>query len=734
MKKIRTVLLSCLCTTAIATPAYAQNEADADDNVIIVTAQKREQNLQDVSVSVQVVTDELLENRNLNQVEELNKLAPGFTVASGGNDAGRSLAVRGVGTQSFSRAVDQSVGLVVDGVSASSLAAALLDFSDVERIEVLRGPQGMLFGKNASAGLLNITTKNPTDYLEIGGGFTLASAGERKLDAHISGPIVGDTIMARVNYYMNKRDPLIRNINPNSPDLNDRDEWGLRAKLLIEPTEDFSALFIWNHAEREQNCCIAPAVVAVGPFNIPHGPENDIVNSFGSAPGRTNYDGYSMELNYDTGGPTITSVTAYSDNRDANNTQAFGLPIPVTFDNSGMTRYEQFTQELRLTSPPSDMLEYVAGLYYYKNDMTRAFQRILNGPLFGAPLNLSEINDVTAETESYAAFGQLTWHIGDQTRLLAGLRVNHDKVSVEQTLSFIPGTIPGQPLGTRSGSLSDTHLSWRFTLEQDITYDAMVYASVARGYKGPAGNTLNTGVTAPRIVIDPEVPTGGEIGIKSQFWDRRITLNASAFYTEFKDFQTSLSNGGVPAQFFLDNAGKLETKGIEVDLSVNPVEGLSLNAGLAYVDATFKDYTGAACYPGQTVAQGCVGGVQDLSGSELPNSPNWTVTLTGRYELEMDDWPIVPFVQGSYYHQSSTQTQTNGSPNTILPSYDLVDAAVGFRSPDDFFSVQFFVKNLLDDFYEASLSDAGTVVGLPLTHFLNYDYKRRMGLSLRLNF
>lgn len=729
--------LTLMASAAAILMPFDVEAQEAGGDEIIVTAQKRAQSLQDVSVSVQVVPDDDLEARNFNQVEELSRLAPGFTVADSTSDPGRSLAVRGVGTQTFSRAVDQSVGLVVDGVVATSTAASLLDLSDIERIEVLRGPQGMLFGKNASAGLLNIATKNPTAQYEIGAGATFAGGGERKIDAHISGPIAGETLMGRVSFYRNKRDALVENVHPAFPDLNDRDEWGVRAKLLFEPSDGFSALFTYTHAERDHLCCIAPVVINTGPFPIPAGPKNTQVNSFGSAPGTTRSDAYALELNYDLGAVTLTSISAYNDDGSSSAVRSFGLPIEVILENDGADIIDQFTQELRVTSESGGIFEYVAGVYYFKRNVERDFQRVINGAFLGAPANLSEVLDVEAESESIAIFGQGTLHVTNSTRILAGLRVNRDEVAVNQEFDFLSGTLPGVPpsaLGMRQESLKDTAASWRFTLEQDAGEDVLLFASAARGYKGPAGNTLPGAVAAPEMVIAPEIPTSYEIGIKSQLFDKRLTLNADVFYTEFKDFQTSVADfTSIPVSFFLDNAGELETKGFELEFVARPFEGFTLNGAAAYVDATFKEFLGAACYPGQTPAEGCVGGVQDLSGKELPNSPDWTLSATARYAFPLGFAPADAHLQASYYYQGATQSMATNNPLTVAPSYDLLDLAAGLTSSDGKLAVQVFVKNVFDDFYTASLSDGAAQFGAPLSHFLNYDYKRRIGVSLRVN-
>lgn len=225
---------------------------------VIVTAQKREQSLQDVAVSVAVISGEELARRNKTQIAELTKLVPGFTFGSGTSDAGRNIFVRGIGTQSFSRAVEQSVGTIVDNVVSASLAGSLLDFSDVARIELLRGPQGMLYGKNASAGLLSITTNNPTPEFGAGFGSRYGSENLLTLNGYVSGPIIEDKLLGRIAGFSNTRDEILENKYPGGDDMNDRDDSGYRAKLRWLATDELDVLVTYSHNERDQTCCIGP--------------------------------------------------------------------------------------------------------------------------------------------------------------------------------------------------------------------------------------------------------------------------------------------------------------------------------------------------------------------------------------------------------------------------------------------------------------------------------------------
>lgn len=741
-KLIARKLLPGTLGIAIATALLPAGASAQQLEEIVVTAQKRQQSLQDVPLSVIAMSGKELENLNRNEVSDLSKSIAGFTFQTGSNDSEKAIQVRGVGTSTLSRGVEQSVGTVIDGVISSGVTASFLDFSDVERVEVLRGPQGMLFGKNASAGLLNITLRAPTDELSYGGSASYGDEDEVKVTAYVSGPLT-DTIKGRASYYSNKRDGIIESTHPAAPGelYNDRDESGLSAKLLLEPTDALSVMLSYRNAERETNCCGRPPVTVVGPFAalLPAGAENDKVYEANDSPGATELDVASLELNYEWGDHTLTSITSYTDIAISNNVQSTGLPLALLADNTTKEDIEQFTQELRITSPADQTISYVAGLYYYEKDLHTTLNRIFDLTVVGSPFVQGFFNDSQVDVTSKAVFGQATWNINDLTRLSLGLRYNEEEISMDQTVSFLPlpasFTLPagatyvaGATLGTVNPEEKDEHVSWRIIAERNLSEDKMIYLSVARGYKGPGANTLATGITTTKPIVDAEIPTNYELGLKSEFMDGRMRLNASIFQTTFEDFQASLSNNAIPPAFFLDNAGELKTEGVELELSAQATENLFVSANIAAIDATFESYPGAACYP----SQGCT--VQDLSGKDLPFSPDLTVNVFARYDIDLDSVPFNAYVQGAYHWQDEVQFNSSNDPLTIGDAYGIADFTVGLESETGTYSVQLFVKNAFDEFYVSGYSTQGTSFGVLLAQNLEYDYTRRVGIKLQVEF
>ncbi len=728
-------LLAALHLTLLSATTQAQQLEE-----VVVTAQKRSESLQDVAISIAVVSGAELAALNKTQIADLTRLVPGFTFSEGTSDAGRNIQIRGIGTNSFSRSVDLSVGTVVDNVASGSLSGSVLDFSDVQRVEVLRGPQGMLFGKNSSAGLLNITTHNPTPELATGFRTSYGSNNLVNLYGYASGPLVEDSLLGRISMYSNTMDPIIDNEYPGGDDFNDRDEWGGRAKLRWLVSENLDAQLAYTHIKRDHTCCVAALrQVIAGSVAAREGgavgPKNDNVTDNDTSEGDTKVDIFSLELNHALDDFMLTSISAYTNENvygaaRADDYTRTALPLNDSFE-----KYEQYTQELRLTSPAEGKVTYVAGLYYFYKKIDRSFDRLID--LYGidqaASGALSVINDSKTDSESLAGFGQATWHFTDRSRLSLGGRYNFDQLGHQQTVSAFPGTLPEAPPGSIDEKDHDQAGSWRVMLEHDIAVDAMVYASYAKGYKGPGSNSLTSGPTSGDVFVDPEIPSSYEIGLKSQWLDNRLRVNAAAYYSTFEDFQASAQvPGAFPPIFFLTNAGELETRGVELEVNAQLSESFSLQGSLAYTDATFSDWPDAPCYARQSEAQGCVDGTQDLSGASLPNSPKWSTYLAGTYYIPIPSMPFDGFTSLNFFYRDEVQFDTANNPLLVGDPYNTFDLYTGISARNGRYRVQFYVQNLFDQFYVASIGGQ-EVVGVEAAQILPYTYKRRFGVSVQMD-
>ncbi len=700
---------------------------------VIVTAQKRTENLQIVPISVAVVSGAELAARNKTQIQELTRLVPGFTFADNTSDAGRNILIRGVGTNSFSRSVDLSVGTVVDNVVSGSLSGSVLDFSDVERVEVLRGPQGMLFGKNASAGLLNITTRNPTEQFATGFGAAYGSENLVNLNGYVSGPLIENELLGRLSMYSNTGDPILENLYPGGDDFNDRDEWGGRGKLRWLVNDALEAMLNYTHVERNHTCCVA-ALRSVIPGSIveelggPVGPKNDKVLDNNTSRGDTKIDIYSLEANYTAGDYLLTSISSYTNDNIYGAARADDYTRTALPLNDSNEKYEQYTQELRITSPADWTLSYVAGLYYFEQQIDQNFERYID--LYGiglAPVPnsgaVSTLMEAYNTNQSMAVFGQMTWNVASHTRLSLGARYNNDEITQDQTVGAVPGTLPEAPPGHISAQTSDQAWSWRVIAEQDIAAEAMAYASVARGYKGPGANSLPSGPSSADVFVDPEIPTNYEVGIKSQWFENRLRVNAAAYYSQFKDF---------PPLFYVTNAKELETQGVELELDAQPTDNLSFQGSLAYTDAIFSDWDDAPCYARQTVAEGCIDDAQNLSGADMPNSPDWAIYLSPTYSIPIASKPFDGFVTASYFWRDEVQFDTANNPLLTGDPYGTFDLYTGIAARDGRYRLQVYVLNLFDEFYPSAIGGQ-EVVGVEAGQLLQYNYKRRFGVSLQMD-
>lgn len=372
MKQRITVLLGVISYLFYSAQASAQALEE-----VVVTAQKREQSLQDVPISVMAFDGEQLERQIKTEVKDLARIVPGLTFSEPTTNAGRSVKIRGVGTQSFGSVIDQSVGVVVDGVVASSVVASFIEFSDVERLEVLRGPQGMLFGKNASAGLINISTRSPSAELSAGFGATYGSDNFINLNGYISGPLGSDKLLGLISAYNNSYDGLIKNTFPGEDDSNDKDQYGGRVKLQWLPTEALDLTFthsiVADNPTRGHSTLVE--VIPGSVIDLEGGKvsdEGDSIFDQDYSVQDTDVDMSILELNYQLEKMTFTSISSYTKEtfEDRNAADNYGRTALPANDND--TEIKQYTQELRLTSDTDGDLKYVAGLYYFQRDYVNA--------------------------------------------------------------------------------------------------------------------------------------------------------------------------------------------------------------------------------------------------------------------------------------------------------------------------------------------------------------------------
>ncbi len=750
-----------------------------DENIIVVTATKRELSLQEVPVAVTALSGDALDSAGVGSVESLASIAPSVTFTQSTNDQNNSVNIRGVGTSVFSQGVEPSVSVVVDDVVMARQAMGFQDLADIERVEVLRGPQSTLFGKNASAGVISVTTKAPTEDFSGMIDGQIAEDGEYTLRGSLSGPL-GGFFSGRLTGFYRTFDGHID--NSDGRDLNGYENWGVRGKIQFQPDPDFTFTLIGDYRESRQDCCIytirdtSGATGAAGSGNLDNllapvvaGEEN--ADSNVNAPIFNDSDqwGVSGRAELELGdGYSLTSISAYRGYDFENNIDVDSLnleePVPgfITFDlNSGTTKISQMSQELRLVSPQGPPFDFVLGAYAFLLDLDRTFQRrfeiavpIGGGNIFR--LNQSGRFNSAVETTNLALFGSANIYLTNQTVLFGGARLIDEtlryKINRDPANVLVPGDRPfGGGPGTPANvddETSDTAVTGEIGLRHEITPDLQAYARYARGYKGQA---IDVGFGAPDNVepIKAEESNAYEFGLKSTFAGGDVVVNLAVFQTDFNNFQEQavvlLNEPGnvLNAETRLTNVGSVRTRGVEVETLIRPSDDWFIQGGISYTDASIRDFENAGCYFGQTAAEGCVpvtlddGGtpadpsddivqnLQDLSGGELPNSPDWRITGLVRKSFPLGG-SINPFLQVSGRWQSKVNYSLNGDPRATQGSYAIVNLAIGVESDDGRFNASIFANNIFDQFYATNIF-GDPLFGGVVSQYLPRDFGRYFG-------
>jgi iron complex outermembrane receptor protein len=749
---------------------------------IIVTAQKREQNLQEVPIAVSVVSGSQLESSGGFNAESLKQLVPSLNVRKTNTQLNQALFLRGVGTINFAIAAQPSVAFVLDGVVLSSAGEAFGDFYDVERVEVLRGPQGTLFGKNASAGVVNVVSKRPGD--EYGGYVDLSwyEDNEMRVKAALDAPI-SDRFRTRTTATWGDFDGYIDNISTTAAggDLNGYDRWGVRTVWEIDALDYLDLTFIADYRESDDNCCVelvgaplsggqAAAVASLleGTDYLKGDESRKVRQNLGMRSEEEAW-GMSLQADFDLGKHTLTSITAFrtwdsAETREGDWLDAGAAYVGINqLHDYGPQTQDTFSQELRITSPGGEFLDYVAGMYYAKTDADRYFQRDtivcrsstlpvdatgLRPCAPGASVieEPSANADFGADFENFALFADGTFNVTERLRLLAGLRWTQDDLSFVHTYNFSPTTGPGIrssanpgeaecngivsfcPGNTRTikGSNTDEDVSGRAGLQFDFTDDLMAYASYARGYKGPAYNVFFNMSQSNAAVIEGETADSYEAGLKATMWDGRVVLNGAVFSATYDNFQANnflFLNGALITT--LTNAGEVSSDGFELDFLARPIDNLSLSGGVAYADAQVDKFFTP---PGQTP--------QIESGSKLPLAPEWKASLAAEYRFEFDAFNVVPNLLYVYtddqYADLITKSNQALLDQVLIPAYSTVDLTVAISDKDDRYRLTLVGRNLTDESYAAMITRGGPANAPRLQ--IPREADRYFGAQFRVNF
>jgi iron complex outermembrane receptor protein len=459
----------------------------------------------------------------------------------------------------------------------------------------------------------------------------------------------------------------------------------------------------------------------------------------GRAPGGDNRHrsgGAQLQWEHAFGRQTLTALAAYRtfSQRFHQGTYAWLTPLDEG-DVMGTTGLDQYSTEMRIASPAGDRVDYVAGLFLLSDNVATALNDPYPGLLVVGTTNRTQRNYInTVDTLNYATFAESDARVTDHLTVTGGLRWTHETVDVDITGHPIDPASrrAGPALGNTRDSATASNVSWRVGGQWRFDEDRMFYASVATGFKGPGFN-VNITAHGDAQPVTPETSTSVEAGMKSLLLNRRLTVNLSVYRSLFKDFQTQaglIVAGSPNPTVRLLNAGQLLTQGFEAEVAAALSRSTQVGMNATFIDGTFNEFKDAPCYPGQTqITNTCLGNVQDLSGTRLPNSPRWAVNMFARHDFAVPGLAQRGFVTSDYSWRDSVQWNNLGSPQGIEPGYGLLGASLGVRSANDRISVKLYAKNLTDQFYTS-----GIAVATAVTHFLPPDYRRTVGVELSVNY
>jgi iron complex outermembrane receptor protein len=735
-------------TDATATDATASGASEVAD--LVVTARHESEKAQDVPIAIAALPAKALTQSGAYSLADVQNLVPSL-VAFQSNARNSSIGIRGIGVSSAADGLDTTVGVYIDGVYLGRPGMALEDLVDVDQVEVLRGPQGTLFGRNAAAGVANITTKAPSFTPDITFEGSYGNYNYEQIKASLTGPIVDGVLAGRLTVFDTRRDGVLPNTFTGLSD-NSIGRDGARLQFLYTPTSKLSVRLIADYSAENDTCCVSvlkstlPASFSkstastLGAFaQLGYAPPATTSFTQINSPQNmlTDQHSVSVEADYDLGWAKLTSISAWRFWHFDPLQDSDGTPLDVIQVNVAQTKDNQYTQELRIASNPG-RLNWQAGLFFFDEDLADHF--ILNqfgfqaGQFYtlfehlnaGAPLTpgvsiaagSQYIGDTHVTEDSDAAFAQANYKILDNLILTAGVRYTYEyKHGVTNTSDVgTPFTVTSVQFHDNA-SVSAGNVSYLASLSYKITPNILTYVSYSTGYQA-AGLNLNAApVAGQSIVLAPEKVSDVEIGVKSTLFDRRVVLNVDAY----SEYLTGLQANVVPpgGKQFLANVGDIRSQGVEGELDWSVLDGLTLSANGSYNDAHYTSYPDAPPPVGVVGS----GSTQSLTGRPVFQAPKWVANATLRYEWTLGA-RISPYAQAQYTYRSGVFGDVQDSPGSFIPGYSLLNLRVGARFAEHY-DASLWIDNAFNQVYfntlgGASIPGAGTFgfsgeLGPPLT-------------------
>ncbi|MDQ2075911.1 TonB-dependent receptor [Marinimicrobium sp. ABcell2] len=719
----RLLLPSLIASTIMATPVWAQGTRQSVVEEVLVTAQMREQDMQDVSVAVSAFSGEAIERMGFEEGLDITQQVPNMNFfAIFGEASSPSIALRGVSLVNFSDSWEAPVAIYVDDVYRGNPAGSAIQLFDLERVEVLRGPQGTLYGRNTTGGLVHYISRKPTDTLEAAASVSYGTFNEMIVEGMVSGPL-SDGIRGRLALKSTTNDGWQTNtiggqvIDGNTiPDdkLNETDNLGYRGQVEFDLGLDgllrlsvhgshadqtsvgFAHMgYLQEPVEGSPKCSVpdiqagrctsatfggmedTPGLTGMSQTDGRFGPKYVASGATGGL--RTEIDtfGVSANLTWDFGGFQLTSITAYEEldkflQDDGDATQV------IWFDEQYTTESEQFTQEIRLNGA-NDRMTWVTGVYYYDDhrDMLTEAPTTADG--------LWHREAVQLDTESVALFGQVEYDLTSQLTAVIGARYTDESREFHQDNG--PSFYEGLEEISITRDFSDSAFTGRLGLDWRPVPDTLIYASLSNGFKSGGFSASYNGSIEATLPVDSEDIVNFEVGLKTDLADGRVRLNAAAFTYEIKGYQAqvflTVAEGSV-----ITNAGDVRGMGAELEVTAQVTDNFELIAGVGLLDTEFDSEQMFIV----------AGDEYGLDGNELPSAPGLTYNFVARYYMGLANGSEVVF-QGDYSWQDDHYLQLSNDPYAHHDAYGIGNAKISWHSPDQRYTVAAFANNIFDEEY-----------------------------------
>lgn len=687
----------------LATAAVAATQADGGIDEIVVTAQKREQRLQETPIAITALTGEGLEAASVGNVQEFGRLAPNvkLDVNRAGTQSGGPIYIRGVGQSDGLPGADPGVGVYVDGVYLGRSTGSMFDLVDIERVEVLRGPQGTLYGKNTIGGAINIISAEPTN--EHHARVSVGAGNYGRLDGRVmfNAPLVDDKALMRVSAVHSSRDGYTENA-PTGKNVDDKDTLGARVALALLPS-DVTKILLSGDFTRSRNGMVAGRRVLPG-TTIAQGSSDPFTGAYDLI-GKADSDvyGLSATVTHDANSFTVKSITAYRGIDEAAQTDLDASEAAIVAQPLRDESQWQASQEFQLTGVAlQDRLTWFTGVYYFQEQAGYRELSVINGG--AATLDLTFGTD----NRSYAVYGEGTYALTDRFNVTLGARYTRD--SKELDIRF-------NAFGPASNKESWDSVTPRLVLDYKLTDDVFVYASAAKGFK--SGQLNSRARSIPELQpLDPEQVWSYEVGAKTSWFDRRVTANLATFYTDYSDIQLqSFAAADNDVGFISTNAGKAHLYGLEIETIIKPLPSIDVIASLGLIRDNYDEYVDAA-------------GI-DRSDRRFENTPRKTYAIGGQYSRSLQGLGALQF-RVDYSYQDDVFYDVTNHASLLQQGYELLSARIMFNSPNETWRVSAYGKNLAEEEYIVNGLNLAALLGG--ASFATFGAPRTYGLEVSYQF